>query len=178
MELIVSKFNKDTNKFEDEKVTIEGVKDPQLQPEWKEYTGRLVEREEKEIEFKSGGKGKQFIYKDEEDDRGAQLILETWSSTDDGIISQLMSDGKPVHLYYEIKKTNYGNKFTIKAVQLPDATWSVAKAKEAWKKGNVQNNRALAVQASAMLYMSGGKDQIDDVLATAEKFLDWIKADN
>lgn len=177
MEVTISKYNKETDKFEDEKISIEGVKEMQPLPEWKEYTGKLIEREEKDIAFKNGNKAKQFIYKDTEDDRGMQFVLQSWSSTDDAIIKGLMALGEDVHAYYEMKKTDYGTNFIIKAVQLPDGTWSVAKAKEAWKKGNAQNNRALAIQASAMLYMSGGKEQAKDVIATAQEFLDWIKLD-
>ena len=177
MELKISKYDKETDKFIEDTVKLEGIKDFKPETDWREFNAKLVDREEKVIAFKNGNKAKQFLFKDAEDERGTQLTLETWSSTDDALISQLMDEDKAVHIWYEMKKTDYGTKFNIKAIELPDGTWSVPKAKEAWKKGNAQNNRALAIQAASMLFMSGGKEQVDEVMETAQKFLDWIKAD-
>lgn len=177
MEVTVIKTDKDGN-MTSEKTTIEGVKDFTPAPELVEFKGKLVAREEKTINLKDGKKLNQYIFNDEADERGAQLNLETFSPTDDAILSKLMEGKDDIHLYYEKIKNDYGIKFKIKAVQLPDGTWSVPKAKESWKKGNIVNNRALAMQAASNIFMGSyneEKDPTDAVIAMAEKFYEWIK---
>lgn len=178
MEVKVIKTDKDGN-ITAENTTIEGVKDFVPAENLKEFDGTLVHREEKTINLKDGKKLNQFIYNDEQDERGTQLNLETFSPTDDAILAKLMEEHKgKVHMYYEIVTNDYGTKFKIKAIQLPDGTWSVPKAKEAWKKGNMVNNRALAVQAAATVFMGTANDEKDPteaVLKMAADFYEWIK---
>lgn len=171
-----------------EQQTITGVPraDLKVDEKWREFTGALIEREEKQINLKDGKKLTQFIYRDAQDERGAQLVMETFSPTDDGVIAKLMEDTKKdIHLFYEVHTDNFGTKFRIKAVELPDGTWTAPKAKEAWRKGNAVNNRALAMQASAYLFMGAmiaGDDAANekvlaDVIKTADKLYEWIKAE-
>ena len=181
MEIKVIKTDKDGN-ITSEDVKIEGVKDFTPDEKWTEFKGDLVERTEKEINLKDGKKLIQYIYHDAADERGAQLILETFSPTDDGILAKLMEGKDPVHLYFQKEENSYGVKFKIKAIQLPDGTWSVPKAKEAWKKGNMVNNRALAMQSAATLFQGtgdidekGNAEVVKAVIATAEQLYEWIK---
>jgi len=171
-----------------ETVEVKGVAKSELTiaENWREFDGILVDRTEKALKMKDGKELSQYIYNDEQDSRGTQLNLETFSPTDDGILSQLMEDKKKnIHLYYEIHTDNYGTKFRIKAIELPDGTWTAPKAKEAWKKGNAVNNRALAVQSASALFMGScvadGKEQneavVAEVLAIADKLYEWIKSE-
>ena len=98
MELKISKYDKETDKFIEDTVKLEGIKDFKPETDWREFNAKLVDREEKVIAFKNGNKAKQFLFKDAEDERGTQLTLETWSSTDDALISQLMDEDKAVHI--------------------------------------------------------------------------------
>lgn len=181
MEINVIKTGRD-GEMTSEKMTIKGEENFTPPEHYKEFDGVLVHREEKTINLKDGKKLLQYIYNDEQDERGTQLNLETFSPTDDAILAKLMEDHKgKVHLYYEIATNDYGTKFKIKAIQLPDSTWAIPKAKDAWKKGNIVNNRALAVQAAATLFHGTGdinpkdnKSVVEAVLATAEELYAWI----
>lgn len=128
MEVKVIKTDKDGN-ITAETQTIVGEATYTPPENFKEFDGVIVHREEKSINLKDGKKLTQFIYNDEQDERGTQLNLETYSPTDDAILAKIMEDHKgKVHLYYEITTNDYGTKFKIKAIQLPDGTWSIPKA--------------------------------------------------
>lgn len=166
-----------------ETVEITGIpkSDLKIEQNWREFDGVLVERTEKPLNLKDGKKLTQFIYNDEQDSRGTQLNLETFSPTDDGILAKLMEDKtKQIHLYYEIHTDNYGTKFRIKAIELPDGTWTAPKAKEAWRSGNAKNNRAIAMQAAATVFMGSYNDKEDvtpAIIKMAEDMYTWIKAE-
>lgn len=185
METKLIKTDQDGN-ITAETQTITGVAETELSKtdKWKQFEGFLIERTEKVIHGKDGKPDfKQVIFNDTQDDRGMQLNLETFSPTDDAIIAQLMEGKEKIKLYYEIVTNDYGTKFRIKAIQLPDGTWSAPKAKDSWKKGNATNNRAVAMQAAAGLYSelfavvkpAERKSIIDEVISCAEAMYEWIK---
>lgn len=161
-----------------ETVTVTGVQEGELQKadNWRKFKGHLIDRTEKEITLKDGKKLNQVHYMDEQDERGAQLVLEVWSPTDDAILAEDHKAKRESELYYEMVTNDYGTKFKVKAIKLPDGTWSAPKAKNAWKKGNMVNNRALAVQAASTLYMGAYTDQTAaDIIETAEELYKWIE---
>lgn len=185
MEIKLIKTDQDGN-ITAETQTITGVAETELSKtdKWKQFEGFLIERTEKVIHGKDGKPDfKQVIFNDTQDDRGMQLNLETFSPTDDAIIAQLMEGKEKIKLYYEIVTNDYGTKFRIKAIQLPDGTWSAPKAKDSWKKGSATNNRALAMSAAASLYSelfavvkpAERKAIVEEIVATAEVMYEWIK---
>lgn len=187
MEIKVIKTDKEGT-ITSENVTVIGVAQSELKTEnLKEFNNFLVTRKEKAIHTKDGNNLVQYLYEDEDDERGTHLSFETFSPTDDGILSQLMEDTKKkIHLFYEIVNDKFGTKYKIKHIELPDGTWSAPKAKEAWKKGNAVNNRALAMQAASNLFMGAGvqtdekqdnKRLVEIVIETAQELYDWIKAE-
>lgn len=182
MEVTVIK-TADDGELTKETVTVTGVPESELEKgeNWKHFKGHLVERTEKQIPIvdKNTQQKKtltQVIYNDAPDERGAQMMLEVWSPTDDGILSADHTAKRESELYYEVIKNDYGVKFKVKAIKLEDGTWSAPKAKSAWKKGSMVNNRALAMQAAAGLFQGGGGDDkvIEEVIATADKLYEWI----
>lgn len=185
MDIKIIKTDKDGNITSQEQ-HISGIAESELvkTDKWREFTGILIERKEKVIHGQSGD-FTQVIYNDEEDDRGTQLNLETFSPTDDAILSQLMEGKDKISLYYEIVTNDYGTKFRIKAIKLPDGTWSAPKAKDSWKKGSATNNRAHAMAAAAQIFAevfgaSTAKeraDTIEEVIKTAEVFYAWINTE-
>lgn len=186
MEINVLKTD-DKGVITSEPQTITGITETELQKndKWRDFHDFIVDRTEKEITMKDGNKIRQVIFQDAEDDRGTRLNLETFSPTDDGIISKLMEGKEKIHLFYEVVTDKWGTKYKIKAIELPDGTWSAPKAKEAWKKGNTVNNRALAMQAATYLFMGQwiadndkeNEKMLTDVMKTADELYNWIKSE-
>lgn len=183
MEVNVIKTDKDGN-LSKEVQTITGVPESELKKEdtWREFKGFLIERNEQVINTKSGSQIKRVTFNDEQDERGTQLVLETFSPTDDAILSKLMEKKEKIHMFYEIKTDNYGTKFRIKAIQIPDGTWTAPKAKEAWRAGSAKNNRASALNIAAIMLApeyatlkQADKDKVVGRMITiAEELYQWI----
>ena len=148
---------------------VKGEALPALTDQQRKWKGTIVNRQDK----KSGAGRDFWLYSDLPDDRGLNQVFAVFSTTDKAIIDYYLKAATEFEMVYD-KNAKYGS-FNIDHIGLPDGTWATKEAKNAWKKGNKANNRALALNSAAIL--QAGKKESDDqtVIDIAEVFIAWIE---
>lgn len=163
------------SKESDFTVEVTGAPLPELNEYQRKWTGQIDT-----VDEKTSQRGTKFwLFKELPDDRGLSIVFAVFSSTDKEILDYYMSSNKEFSLVYN-KEAKFGS-FNIEHIELPNGTWTTKEAKTSWKKGNKANNRALALNSSAILYGSAeSKTEIDPqkIIDLAEVFLAWIEIES